>query len=396
MNEKQSNKIFNQIADYTKVNLQKRDVTFQKNIFGTAGLMPFWVADMDFEASFEIKEALRQRVEKGIFGYERDNISLKQSAINWFERRHNWKMETQYLRMSPSIMTSIGILIKILTKEGDGILVQTPVFPKFLQIVPNNNRKLIENPLKLINGKYEIDFEDFEEKVKEVKVLILCNPHNPVGRVWRKEELEKLGKIAKENGVYILSDEIHSDIIFKGHKFIPYGVLPKELTDMSVSLLSPAKTFNIPSISGSFVYTQNKEILEKFDKFMLSMYLGDTSILNLIAMETAYNTGDAWLDELLVHIEENINLIRAYLKKNIPQIKMIEPDGMYLVWLDFRELNIDDKKMNKLLVEAGLALNLGFSFGKEGNGFLRMNIGTTREYVEKGLEILKSVVKNIN
>lgn len=389
------NNMFEKIANYEEVNLVKRDNTFQKNYFGDIDLLPFWVADMDFEATKEIKNALINRVEKGIFGYEVDSSKLKQSAINWFVKRHNWKMEEQYLRTSPGIMTSIGALIKTLSKEGDGVLVQTPAFPKFLQVVPNNDRKLIENPLKLINGKYEIDFEDFEKKAKESKVFILCNPHNPVGRVWTKTELEKLGKIAKENEMYIISDEIHSDIIFKGHTFIPYGALSKELTQMSISLLSPAKTFNLPSISGSFVYAQNKQILEKFDKFMGSMYLGNTSILNLTAMQTAYNTGEEWLNKLLVHIEKNIHFIKDYFKENIPQLKIIDSEGMYLVWIDFRELNIDDEKMNQLLVKEGLALNPGYWFGKEGYGFLRMNIGTSKEIITQGLKKLKNVVDKL-
>lgn len=387
--------MFEQIADHTKVNLVKRDVNFQQNYFGAKDLLPFWVADMDFETTPEVKKALNQRVEKGIFGYEMNSEGLKQSVIDWFNRRHNWKMNNQFLRTSPSIMTSIGVLIKLLTNEGDKVLVQTPAFPKFLQVVPNNNRTLLENPLKLINNKYEINFEDFEKKAKEAKLFILCNPHNPAGRVWKKEELKRLSKIASENNMYVISDEIHSDIIFKGNKFIPYGDLPKELTQMSISLLSPAKSFNLPSISSSFLYSKNKEVLEKFDKFMQSMYLGSTSILDLIAMQTAYNTGDKWLDKLLVHVEDNINFAITYIEENIPKLQVIKPEGMYLIWINFKELNIEDKEFNQLLVNNGIALNPGFWFGKDGNGFLRMNLATSKKTTLQGLEKLKSTVDTL-
>ena len=192
--------------------------------------------------------------------------------------------------------------------------------------------------------------------------------------------------------MYIISDEIHSDIIFKGHTFIPYGAIDEELTQMSVSLLSPAKIFNLPSNSSSFLYSRNEEVLEKFDKFMMNMYLDKTSALEAIAMQTAYNTGDEWLNSLLVHVEQSVEFIGEYIKKNIPQIKMIDAEGMYLVWLDFRELNVDEKKFNQLLVDEGIALNPGFWFGSAGSGFLRMNIATTRDVIEEGLEKLKKVV----
>lgn len=384
--------MFNQIADHTKVNLVKRDNNFQKNYFGATDLLPFWVADMDFETTVEVKDALKTRVEKGIFAYEKNSNGLKQSIINWFSRRHNWEMDEKFLRTSPSIMASISSLINLLTKKGDAVLVQTPAFPKFLHVVPNNDRKLIQSPLKLIDGKYEIDFIDFEEKAKEAKVFILCNPHNPVGRVWSQDELKTLGRIAKENDMYIISDEIHSDIIFKGHTFIPYGSLSKELTEMSISLLSPAKTFNLPSNSSSFLYSENKEVLEKFDKFMLSMYLDKTTALESIAMETAYNTGDKWLDEFLVYVEDTVDYIDKYFKENIPQIKVTKTEGMYLVWLDFRELNINAKELNELLVKEGIALNSGNWFGEAGVGFIRMNIATSRDIVKQGLEIIKKVV----
>lgn len=387
--------MFEQVADHTKVNLVKRDENFQQNYFGETDLLPFWVADMDFETTTEVKKALQDRVEKGIFGYEKSSDGLKQSAIGWFERRHNWKMDKQFLRTSPSIMASIGILINLLTKEGDGVLVQTPSFPKFLHVVPNNDRKLIQSPLKLVDGRYEIDFEDFEEKAKESKVFILCNPHNPVGRVWTKDELKTLGRIAKENNMYIISDEIHSDIIFKGNTFIPYGSLSADLTEMSISLLSPAKTFNLPSNSSSFLYSENNEILEKFDKFMLNMYLDKTTALESIAMENAYNTGDEWLDKLLVHVEDTVNYIYEYFKENIPQIKVTQAEGMYLVWLDFKEIKVDPKDFNQLLVDEGIALNPGNWFGEAGNGFLRMNIATSRDMVNQGLEIIKKVVDKI-
>lgn len=387
--------MFEQIADYTKVNLVKRDENFQKNYFGKTGLLPFWVADMDFEATEEVKDALKTRVDNGIFGYEKSSSGLKQSVINWFDRRHNWKMEKEYLRTSPSIMASISMMINLLTKEGDGVLVQTPAFPKFLHVVPNNNRELIQSSLKLINGRYEIDFEDFEEKAKKSKLFILCNPHNPIGRVWTKDELKRIGKIAKENNMYIVSDEIHSDIIFQGHTFTPYGALEDEFTQMSISLLSPAKTFNLPSNSGSFLYSKNKEVLEKFDKFMQNMYLDKTTALESIAMETAYNTGDEWLDKLLVHVEDTVNYIDEYFKENIPKIKVTKTEGMYLVWLDFRELNIKHEAFNELLLNKGIALNPGHWFGKDGKGFLRMNIATSKEMVNHGLEIIKKAVDEL-
>lgn len=381
--------MFNKIMDTSKVNLVKNDPKFLENIFGKKDLLPFWIADMDFEIAPEIKDALIKRVNTGLFGYEMNASSLKKSIASWFLRRHNWNIEKGTLLVAPGIISSIGMLIQILTKKGDGVIIQTPVYQRFNDIIKANDRKVLNNALKFENGKYEIDFEDLEIKAKEGKILLLCNPHNPIGKVYTKTELEKIAKIANKNNLVVISDEIHSDIIFGNNSFIPYGSLTKDLSENSISLLSPAKTFNIPSISSSFLYSKNKEILKKFDVFMKNLSLDHTNAISILVMQVAYDNAEKWLDELLVYLQENINYAQKYIDENLPGIKMIKPEGTFLLWLDCRGLELDNKDLENLFLDAGLALNPGYWYGKNGNGFVRMSIGTSKSLITKALEALK-------
>jgi len=352
---------------------------------------------MDYESPFELKDALIQRANDGVFGYESTPRGFYTSITNWFERRYNWTINKSDINIAPSILSSIAVLIDLHSQENDSIIIQTPVYFQFKQLIKSTKREVLTNPLKQVNGKYEMDFEDLEEKASrpEAKILILCNPHNPVGRVWTKLELEKLSKIALKHKILVISDEIHSDIIFDGNTFIPYLSINEQTASNAIACLSPAKTFNIATASESLVIIKNEEYKKSFDDFMNKYHLKKTNTFNLLAMQTAYESGEAWLEQLLIYLDDNIQYLNDFIKKNLPMLKVIKNEGTFLVWLNFEELGLDAKVLEKFLFkEANIAVNSGHWFGREGANYARINIACSKEMLKEGLMSLQKAINN--
>ncbi len=351
--------------------------------------LPYWIADLDFKAPIEVIEALKERIEHGIFGYTAYSETLIPTVKNWISKRYDWNIEDEWISYTPGIVSAILYAIECFTKAGDSILVQTPVYPPFLQVPTDNNRKIIENNMILNNGKYEIDFKDFEEKAKNAKLFLLSNPHNPSGRVFTKEELEKLGNICVKNNILIIADEIHSDIIYKGYKHTPIASLSEEIKNITIACYSASKTFSLAGLATSIIVIPNKEIRDRFNEYLNVRHIS-VNVLGKVALEAAYQYGEDYLFELMNYLESNRDFLIDYMNKYTPKIKPIKAEGTYLIWLDCRELNLNDEELKKFFKKAGVELNSGYTFGDAGKGFMRFNIGCPRETLVKGLERIKS------
>lgn len=364
--------------------------------YGTNDLLPMWIADMDFKTAPCIIDALRDRLEQGIYGYTTRPASYNESIASWTDRRYGWKINPKWLIFSPGVIPTISILIQEMTKENDKIMIQEPVYSPFNSVVKQNKRELVISPLiKLEDGNYVMDYEDIESKIKDVKVFILCNPHNPVGRVWTKEELKKLGDICIRHNVLVISDEIHSDIIFKNYKHIPFGSISEEFAQNSITCMAPTKTFNIAGLQTSQVILPNEEHYQILDNAFIRLDIRRNNAFSLVATEAAYNHGEDWLNEYLKYIEENMDFAINYINENIPSLKVRKPEGTYLLWVDFSETGLSDEEVAKALVGKGkVALNSGESFGTGGKGYQRINLACPRVMVEDGLSRIKKAIMN--
>lgn len=362
--------------------------------YGTNDLIPMWVADMDFKAAPCIIDALRNRLEQGIYGYTTRPNSYNESIVNWVSRRFGWNIKSEWLVFSPGVIPAISILIQELTNEGDKIMIQEPVYSPFNSVVKDNKRELVISPLKkLEDGNYVMDYEDIESKIKDVKIFILCNPHNPVGRVWTKEELKQLGDICIKHNVKVISDEIHSDIIFKGYKHIPFASICKEFEQNSITCMAPTKTFNIAGLQMSQVILPNEDDYKALDSAFARIDIRRNNAFSLVATEAAYNHGEEWLTDFIDYLEGNMDFAVDYIEKNMPKLKVRKPQGTYLLWVDFSELGLSDDEVAKFLVEnAKVALNNGPSFGIGGQGYQRINLACPRSMVEEALTRIKNAI----
>lgn len=362
--------------------------------YGTNDLIPMWVADMDFKATPCIIDALRNRLEQGIYGYTTRPNSYNESIVNWVSRRFGWNIKSEWLVFSPGVIPAISILIQELTNEGDKIMIQEPVYSPFNSVVKDNKRELVISPLKkLEDGNYVMDYEDIESKIKDVKIFILCNPHNPVGRVWTKEELKQLGDICIKHNVKVISDEIHSDIIFKGYKHIPFASICKEFEQNSITCMAPTKTFNIAGLQMSQVILPNEDDYKALDSAFARIDIRRNNAFSLVATEATYNNGEEWLTDFIDYLEGNMDFAVDYIEKNMPKLKVRKPQGTYLLWVDFSELGLSDEEVAKFLVEnAKVALNNGPSFGIGGQGYQRINLACPRSMVEEALTRIKNAI----
>jgi cystathionine beta-lyase len=388
---------FDQSVDRSKYPTLKLSPSLLRNHFGTDAVLPMWVADMDFPAPDPVVERLLDRVQHGVFGYEYRPPSYFDALVRWYEDRHRWSIDRRHIRFSPSVLSAVSIVINQHSEEGDGVIIQPPVFFEFQQAIRRNHRKRVKNPLRVVDGDYRMDFEDLEEKAADVntRILIVCNPHNPVGRVWTAEELARAGEICRQHDVLIISDEIHGDIVYEPNQYTPFASISDELAQRSVTCLSPAKTFNIAGAVDALVVIANEHHREQFSEFAERYQINKTNVFASAAAEAAYSQGGEWLDQLLAYLKGNINLVRTYLDENLPQVRLVEPEGTYLVWLDFRELGLDAKALERFLAqEAGLALNPGYWFGREGAGYARMNIACPRSILREALSRLTDAVRN--
>ncbi len=363
--------------------------------FGSEDVLPLWVADMDFLTPPVVIDSLLKRAKHGIFGYEYKKDGYIDAFINWYAKRHQWLIDQTHIEFCPSVLNAIAVLINLHSEKGDGIIIQPPVFFEFRMVIRSNDRRIIKNPLRLDNGKYQMDFGDLEEKVANPKnkMMIICNPHNPIGRVWTREELARAGEICRRHNVLIVSDEIHGDIVYGSNRYTPFVSISDELAQVSFACLSPAKTFNIAGMIDAVAVIPNEEYRQRFHDFAHRFQINKTNVFASAAFETAYSEGSKWLDDLLVYLQSNIDFLKSYLDENLPQVKLVEPEGSYLVWLDFRELGLEAKELERFLAQkARLALNSGYWFGREGAGYARMNIACPQSTLYEAMSRLTNAI----
>lgn len=363
--------------------------------FGHDDLLPLWVADMDFRSPQPVIDAIINRANHGIYGYTRMKDSYFQSIIDWYKRRYNWDLNREWFVFAPGVVPAIIFAIRAFSRPGDKVIVQSPVYYPFYESVELNGRHILNNSLKLVNGHYEMDFEDLERKAKDprAKMMILCNPHNPVGKVWNSEELTRLGEICNENGIIVIADEIHSDLRYPGITFTNYASISEEFAQNSITCTAASKTFNLAGLQISNIIIPNRVLRKRYENIMDSSKAVRPNSFAADAVEAAYNQGEEWLEELMHYIKENLSFLKNYIKDNIPQVTVIEPEGTYLVWMDFRRIEPDPHKLEELLLgDAKVALDEGYIFREGGEGFERINIACPRSVLELALKQIADAV----
>lgn len=364
------------------------------------GVIPMWVADMDFKAAPCILEALKKRVDHGVFGYTMVPDSYYESIISWFERRHQWHIERDWIIYTSGVVPAISAIIKALTEPGDKVLVQTPVYNCFFSSIRNNGCTIAENALVRKGNSYEIDFDDFERRAadEKTKVFLLCNPHNPAGRVWTPEELSHMNDICLRHGVKVIADEIHCELVMPGHEFTPFAAVSKACQDNCITTNSPTKSFNIAGLQIANIITSNAEDRQKIDRAININEVCDVNPFGVIALQAAYNEGEDWIDQLNVYLWENYQALKTFFKDNLPQLKVIDLEGTYLVWVNVRATGITGNELtDKLLKEGKVFVNRGTMYGETtGEDYIRINIAMPRSLMLEGLKRMKSVIdKNI-
>ncbi|WP_370477238.1 MalY/PatB family protein [Tamlana flava] len=379
-------------------NFVKNNPSYLKAMFGTVDVMPLWIADMDFKVALPITQALERIVERSVYAYEDITPKVTQAIADWNLKRHNLDLQSKSFIQVNGVLTAIAVLLRTLTKEGDGVMIQTPVYHQFYKAIKMANRTVLDNSLKIKNGHYAMDFENMEQQLKlgNTKIILLCNPHNPVGRVWKRDELQSLIDLANTYGVMIVSDEVHSEIVFSNSKF--NSVLSFNGIQNHIAILgSPAKTFGMQSIADGYIYTTNKKLFDEIYGFVASMYLHQGSALSAYAILAAYTHGEDWVNQLVDYLEQTINWIQNFLNDELPRVKMIRPEGTYQIWLDFTALNLSETDLKKLVFnKAKLGLASGGSFGADYKLFMRMNIASPLSKIKKAFNQLKTSIDLLN
>ena len=357
-------------------------------------LLPMWVADMDFQAPKAVIDALQKRVDHGIFGYTITPPSTGDAITEWMSKRHQWNIKRSWLLYSNGVVPSLALTIQAFTKPGDAVLIQSPVYPPFFEMIKKNERRVINSPLHLNNGRLQIDFHDFENKLQQgVKLFFLCSPHNPGGRVWDKEELIQLAELCKKYDCLIIADEIHGDLVAPPYKHIPIASLNKSYEEFIVTCVAPSKTFNLAGLQASSIIVPNPKLRKELRAAQRRQGFSELNMFATFGMEAAYRHGEKWLDEVLQYIRANITLVKRFVQEEIPHVKVIEPEGSYLIWLDCRDIGLSDEELHKRLREGGkLVLEPGTKYGAGGEGFVRMNIGCPRTIVQEGLARMKKAI----
>ena len=365
--------------------------------YGDADLLPLWVADMDFKTPPEVIRELVERVQHGIFGYTIRPDSYFDAIQQWFMTRHGWKVERDWIDHAPGVVPALGLIVETFTEPGDKVIIQPPVYHPFFSVVESQGRELVQNPLLYRDGTYEMDFDDLAAKAESgAKILILCSPHNPVGRVWSREELMRLGDICLSHDILVVSDEIHGDLIYPGHRQIPFASISTEFANRSITCTAPSKTFNLAGLQTCSIIVPNDKTRETFHNALVARMMGGANTLGMVALEAAYRHGGPWLDELMVYLSENLAFLETSIQSRMPRLRVIQPEGTYMVWIDFRGLGIETKTLEEFVVKrARLALNAGSMFGVEGEGFMRMNIACPRSTLEQALNQLANAIETL-
>lgn len=361
-------------------------------------IIPMWVADMDFKVLPEVRMALEKRLSHEIYGYSLIGDDYLDAVVNWMKTRHDWKIEKDWIVTTPGVVSALAIAVNSFTQKGDAVIIQKPVYYPFDRVISMNDRVIIENPTKFCEDHYEIDFEDFEKKIIEnnVKMYILCNPYNPIGKVWTYDELKRIGDICKKHNVIVAADEIHHDFVYEGYKHIPFYEVDPSYKEFSIVCTAPSKTFNLAGMQTSNIIIANEEMRQKFNDTKTASGVNDASFLGRLACQTAYTYGAKWVDELIAYLKGNLDFMTAYLEENLPQVKVIQPQGLYLVWVDFRSLGMSHEDLEKFMLEkAKVWLDEGYIFGNGGAGFERFNIAMPRALLEKALKQIVEAVKTL-
>ncbi|MFP3154886.1 PatB family C-S lyase [Lachnospiraceae bacterium ZAX-1] len=385
---------FDKIYDRSQNHSAKYDE--RKKKFGTDDIIPLWIADMDFKTAQPIIDALKSRAEEGMWGYTARPDSYFTAILNWQKNRNGWDIDRSLMSFCPGVVQTISAMVRLYTPQGGNVLIQTPVYSEFYDMSEAWNRKVIENQLVEQDGKWTVDFIDFEEKLLQADLFVLCSPHNPLGIVWEEKELARMMQLCLKYHVLVLSDEIHSDLVFHGKKHIPTATLSKEIAANVVTGISATKTFNMAGLQASTVVFPNRHMKQVFDHFWQCMDIHRNNAFSLIAVETAFLEGEEWLEQLLVYLSANLDFVVDYCAKNIPKIKPLMPDATYLMWLDCRALGMTNEELHDFMIQkAKIGLNEGDSFGRSLTGYMRLNVACPCLILEKALGQLKSAVDSL-
>ena len=384
---------FDEIVERRGTDCLKYD--FAKRRGKPEDVLPLWVADMDFKTSSYVVDALIERAEHGIFGYSDTQEEYFNAVAGWMERHHHWKIREEWLIKTPGVVFALAMAVKAFTEPGDSVLIQQPVYYPFSEVIRDNDRVIVSSDLILgEDNRYHIDLEDFEKQIvdHDVKLFLLCNPHNPSGRVFTKEELTGMGDLCVKYGVKVVSDEIHNDFVFQGEHTV-FASVKKEYEDICVVCTSPSKTFNLASMLISNIYIPGGEMRKKFQHEVDAAGISQLSALGIVAAQTAYKKGDEWYHAMLSYVRENITYLKTYVADHMPGVNVIDGEGTYLLWLDFRKTGIDPAELDRRIIyDAKLWLDSGKIFGKTGAGFQRINVAAPRKTVEECLERIRRIL----
>lgn len=375
---------FDKVIDRTGTESMKW--VYPRKVLKVEDAIPMWVADMDFEAPPAVVAALRRRAEHGVFGYPLVPPSFFASAIAWLKRRHGWEIEKDWMALTPGIVAALNFLVRALTRPGDGVLIQTPVYHPFYDAIENHGRRVVRNPLRFDGRRYVMDLDDLERRAAEARLFILCSPHNPVGRVWSREELEAVARIAVAHGLRVISDEIHHDLVLPGFRHQVLAALGSEIAARTITCIAPSKTFNIPGLATAAVVASNPELLKTFEDEAERCGFDLGQVFGLVGFEAAYARGEAWLEELLPYLAGNVDLIEAFLAERLPAIRLVRPEGTYLALFDCRGLGLDTGSVSDFFLKrARVYVNDGKMFGPELEGFVRVNFACPRSVLREAL-----------
>lgn len=364
--------------------------------FGNPNALPLWVADTDFRVPDFIMDAIKKRMDHDILAYSYRPDSYFQAIIDWLQLRHNWSIEKEMITTSPGVVSAITMLVMALSEPGDKIVVQPPVYFPFFTSIKGSGRKMVENPLIIKEGRYTFDFENFKKNIDaKTKLLILCSPHNPGGMVWTKAELEELSAICLEHHIFVVSDEIHADVVFSGNKHIPLPMISDEMAMNCAVLMAASKTFNVAGLSAAFVVIPNKKIRLKYEQVLNTVHVHSGNIFGNVATEAALRHGSDWLDQLMAYLEGNLNYVESFISTRLPKVKLMKPEATFLIWLDLTAYGLSEKAMAKRLIDGGIALNHGSRFGTGGEGYFRLNFGCPRSVLEDGLVLLEKALTQL-